>query len=96
MTAVTSGIGEGGGMKGEDPSVKYHNPPARVTFPGAELQTSGSSPSSPLLKLQVEESAEGMSPHNMWQVYTLGGFMVLRWVWARWRERRGEGRSEEE
>ncbi|CAA7400199.1 unnamed protein product [Spirodela intermedia] len=59
-------------------------PPLRVTFPDA-LQNQSTVES---LKLEVEESAESMSPRNMWQVYALGGFMVLSWVWGRWKERR--------
>ncbi|XXG63006.1 hypothetical protein AAC387_Pa05g1280 [Persea americana] len=47
----------------------------------------------PSLKLEVEESDEDMNPRNMWQVYALGGFLVLRWIWARWRERKSRGES---
>lgn len=31
----------------------------------------------------------------VFQVYALGGFMVLKWMWARWRERNTGGRSED-
>lgn len=27
------------------------------------------------------------------QVYALGGFLVLRWIWARWKERRPKDES---
>ncbi|PKA52457.1 hypothetical protein AXF42_Ash020418 [Apostasia shenzhenica] len=59
------------------------NPPSMVFFPDAIHRRIELAP----LKLEVEESAEDMSPQNMWQVYILGGFMFARWVWARWRER---------
>ncbi|KAK9283166.1 hypothetical protein L1049_011398 [Liquidambar formosana] len=29
-------------------------------------------------------------------VYALGGFIILRWVWARWRERRPKNESSDE
>ncbi|KAH7680558.1 hypothetical protein IHE45_05G000700 [Dioscorea alata] len=94
--AVTSRSGEEGGVKREGSAVdEYRSPPSRVTFPDAALRMSGSSTTPPLLKLQVEESSESMNPNNMWQVYALGGFMVLRWMWARWRERNTGGRSED-
>ncbi|KAM0939657.1 hypothetical protein DsansV1_C19g0155781 [Dioscorea sansibarensis] len=95
MMAVTSRSGEGE-VKGEGLAVdEYRSSPSRVTFPDAALRMSGSSTTPPLLKLQVEESSEGMNPNNMWQVYALGGFMVLRWMWARRRERNAGGRSED-
>ncbi|KAF8403195.1 hypothetical protein HHK36_011294 [Tetracentron sinense] len=60
------------------------------------VRFSGTRQSIPPLKLEVEESAQGMSPGNMWQVYALGGFMILRWLWARWNERRAKDDSPEE
>ncbi|XP_031500877.1 uncharacterized protein LOC116264673 [Nymphaea colorata] len=63
--------------------------PPVVTIPGAGR--AGNFP--PPLKLETEESAEGVNPSNMWQVYALGGFMILRWIWARWRERKDKGGS---
>ncbi|XP_021890639.1 uncharacterized protein LOC110809191 [Carica papaya] len=40
------------------------------------------------LGLEAEESAGRTSnPVVLWQVYALGGFLILRWVWARWTER---------
>ncbi|KAG9443864.1 hypothetical protein H6P81_015204 [Aristolochia fimbriata] len=64
--------------------------PGFVTFPSAKFTEP------PPLKLEVEESAEAMSPKNMWQIYALGGFMVLKWLWARWSEKRGRDQSSEE
>ncbi|XP_010243285.1 PREDICTED: uncharacterized protein LOC104587387 [Nelumbo nucifera] len=42
----------------------------------------------PPLKLEDDEVVQESSSRNMWQVYALGGFMILRWIWARWKERR--------
>ncbi|KAK0592131.1 hypothetical protein LWI29_013792 [Acer saccharum] len=39
----------------------------------------------PPLKLEVEEYD---NPAARLLVYALGGFLVLRWVWARWNERK--------
>ncbi|KMZ76167.1 hypothetical protein ZOSMA_106G00730 [Zostera marina] len=52
----------------------------------------------PPIKLHdQEEEKQGMNPNNMWQVYAFGGFLVLRWIWARWRERKkNQGRGGEE
>ncbi|XP_043723284.1 uncharacterized protein LOC122670466 [Telopea speciosissima] len=47
----------------------------------------------PPLKLEVEESEQGMDPRNMWQVYALGGFLILKWILARWNERRPKDES---
>lgn len=29
------------------------------------------------------------------QVYALGGFLVLKWIWARWQERRRDQNEDE-
>ncbi|XP_072969674.1 uncharacterized protein [Typha angustifolia] len=68
-------------------------PPLTVTFPDALRREKFDVPP---IKLEVEESADDMSPRNMWQVYALGGFMVLRWIWARWKERKDKGSSPED
>ncbi|KAL4182416.1 hypothetical protein AMTRI_Chr11g93250 [Amborella trichopoda] len=64
--------------------------PSFVTFP----KSSNNTDTTASVKLQAEDSAT--SPKNMWQVYALGGFMVLRWIWARWKERKARGGSSEE
>ncbi|WOL11901.1 hypothetical protein Cni_G20665 [Canna indica] len=68
-------------------------PPAMVTFPDAARRRAQSFP--PPLKLETEESADDTNSHNMWQVYALGGFLILRWIWSRWRERKNRGESNE-
>ncbi|GAV74295.1 hypothetical protein CFOL_v3_17775 [Cephalotus follicularis] len=43
----------------------------------------------PPLELQAEQPAGRTSnPLVLWQVYALTGFMVVQWVWARWKERK--------
>ncbi|CAH2064325.1 unnamed protein product [Thlaspi arvense] len=40
--------------------------------------------------LKVEAEASSSRTSNslvIWQVYALGGFLVLKWAWARWNER---------
>ncbi|CAL9118068.1 unnamed protein product [Musa textilis] len=70
------------------------SPTMIVTFPDAARRRAQSFP--PPLRLDGEESTEDMSHGNMWQVYALGGFMILRWIWAHWRERRDRGKSNED
>ncbi|XP_010553477.1 PREDICTED: uncharacterized protein LOC104823559 [Tarenaya hassleriana] len=67
----------GGGGEAEDRSV------ARVSFPYSH----------PKFVEPLEAEAEFSSGRTsnsvvLWQVYALGGFLVLRWVWARWNERK--------
>ncbi|KAG2669353.1 hypothetical protein I3760_14G030700 [Carya illinoinensis] len=49
----------------------------------------------PLVTEAEESSAKTSNPVILWQVYALGGFLVLRWIWARWQERRGKKGSSE-
>ncbi|KAI0515770.1 hypothetical protein KFK09_008437 [Dendrobium nobile] len=61
--------------------------PSMVVFPRQIIDL-------PPLKLEVEDSSEDMNPRNMWQVYALGGFMLAKWIWARWKERRGNSQED--
>ncbi|KAJ7568924.1 hypothetical protein O6H91_01G053200 [Diphasiastrum complanatum] len=45
-----------------------------------------SQPQQPVLKVAID-SADDNSPNNFWQMYLLGGFMIARWAWLRWKER---------
>ncbi|CAO1943203.1 unnamed protein product [Urochloa humidicola] len=66
-------------------------PPSTVRFfPDAERQKARQPPP---IKLEEDEGAppppateEDMAPRNLWQVYALGAFIVLRWAWAKWKE----------
>ncbi|OAY38939.1 uncharacterized protein LOC110623931 [Manihot esculenta] len=43
----------------------------------------------PPLDIELEESSgKTHNPVIIWQVYALGGFIILKWVWARWKERK--------
>ncbi|KAG2603537.1 hypothetical protein PVAP13_5KG777200, partial [Panicum virgatum] len=37
---------------------------------------------------------EEMAPRNLWQVYALGAFIVLRWAWAKWKENQDRNDSD--
>ncbi|XP_059429447.1 uncharacterized protein LOC132163252 [Corylus avellana] len=50
----------------------------------------------PLVVEAEESSAKTSNPVILWQVYALGGFLVLRWMWARWQERTKKGPSDNE
>ncbi|KAJ8766040.1 hypothetical protein K2173_020556 [Erythroxylum novogranatense] len=55
--------------------------PERVRFAEPKPETP------PPLKLEVEEPAKISHPLIVLPVYALGGFFILKWVWARWKER---------
>ncbi|KAI4384071.1 hypothetical protein MLD38_009839 [Melastoma candidum] len=56
------------------------------------------SPGSTQLKVEVEEDQTGKTsnPLVLWQVYALGGFLILRWVWGRWQERKARKGSDDQ
>ncbi|KAK2634170.1 hypothetical protein Ddye_028962 [Dipteronia dyeriana] len=84
-TALDSGSGGDGDSSIVNGSKKVSLKPNLARFPdsvGPRLPSS--------LDFQAEEPAGSTSNHIvLWQVYALGGFLVLRWVWARWKERKG-------
>ncbi|TVU37035.1 hypothetical protein EJB05_19000 [Eragrostis curvula] len=66
-------------------------PPSTVRFVPEAAGNQARQP--PPIKLEEEEGAppppaaeEDMAPRNLWQVYALGAFIVLRWGWAKWKE----------
>ncbi|MCL7025176.1 hypothetical protein MKW94_007518 [Papaver nudicaule] len=60
--------------------IKTKQSPDVVKFPDNRQDLTG-------LKLTVEEvEPQESGGNNMWQVYALGGFMLLKWGWAKWRE----------
>ncbi|RLN23241.1 uncharacterized protein C2845_PM07G35920 [Panicum miliaceum] len=75
------------------------SPPSTVRFfPDAERQKARQAPP---IKLEEEEGAppppateEEMAPRNLWQVYALGAFIVLRWAWAKWKENQDRNDSD--
>ncbi|XP_020253294.1 uncharacterized protein LOC109830451 [Asparagus officinalis] len=86
--AAFTGTGEEGG--GDNTG----NHTAIVTFPRRNRGWAQHEP----LKIETLEESNDTNPSNMWQVYALGGFMVARWLWAKYKERkngeRGEGPSD--
>ncbi|KAI6669247.1 hypothetical protein NL676_004132 [Syzygium grande] len=51
----------------------------------------------PPLKLEVEEEpGKTSNPVILWQVYALGGFLILKWVWGRWQERKARKGSDDQ
>ncbi|KAJ9175372.1 hypothetical protein P3X46_013935 [Hevea brasiliensis] len=47
----------------------------------------------PPLKLQYDESGMLSQPLIVFPIYVLGGFVILKWVWARWKERTERGKK---
>nr|XP_043638197.1 heavy metal-associated isoprenylated plant protein 7-like [Erigeron canadensis] len=56
--------------------------PVAVKFP--DNQTTSVAP----VKLEPAEIEQDTNPAVLWQVYAIGGFFILKWVLARWKERR--------
>ncbi|XVE68661.1 hypothetical protein DITRI_Ditri09bG0086600 [Diplodiscus trichospermus] len=49
----------------------------------------------PPLKLEAEETGRTSNQIILWQVYAIGGFFLLKWIWARWKERKEMGSKKE-
>ncbi|XVE99137.1 hypothetical protein REPUB_Repub03eG0171200 [Reevesia pubescens] len=50
----------------------------------------------PPLEFEAEDTVGRTSnPIVIWQVYAIGGFFLLKWVWARWKERKEMGAKKE-
>ncbi|KAI3517171.1 hypothetical protein L1887_16381 [Cichorium endivia] len=64
--------------------------PVVVRFPDARTATV------PPLKLEADEMEQDTNPVVLWQVYAIGGFFVLRWFLARWKERRANKKPSNE
>ncbi|XP_071732985.1 uncharacterized protein [Rutidosis leptorrhynchoides] len=56
--------------------------PVSVRFPVAPTTDGGP------LKLESEEMEKDTNPAVLWQVYAIGGFFIMKWALARWKERR--------
>ncbi|KAM1175629.1 hypothetical protein ACFX19_028604 [Malus domestica] len=67
--------------------------PVVVSFPKAQVAAP------PPVAVEYEEPITKTSnPIIFWQLSALGGYLVLRWIWARWQERRDkkDGSSDDE
>ncbi|KAL7109243.1 hypothetical protein ACP275_06G163900 [Erythranthe tilingii] len=63
--------------------------PVAVTFPKQSF--------APLkLEAESEEAERSTNPVFLWQVYAVGGFVVLRWAWKRWNERKGQKKPDDD
>ncbi|XVF75694.1 hypothetical protein PTKIN_Ptkin13bG0207300 [Pterospermum kingtungense] len=50
----------------------------------------------PPLEFEAEEGVGRTSnPIVLWQVYAIGGFFLVKWIWARWKERKDMGAKKE-
>ncbi|XP_068344629.1 uncharacterized protein [Pyrus communis] len=67
--------------------------PVVVSFPKEQVAAP------PPVAVEFEEPITKTSnPIIFWQLSALGGYLVLRWIWARWQERRDkkDGSSDDE
>ncbi|KAL8518140.1 hypothetical protein ACS0TY_009480 [Phlomoides rotata] len=63
--------------------------PSVVTFPRQSFEPVK-------LEAEADDGQKSTNPMLLWQVYAIGGFLVLRWGWTRWNERKGKKKSEDE
>ncbi|KAK9688871.1 hypothetical protein RND81_09G017500 [Saponaria officinalis] len=50
----------------------------------------------PPIKLESEEVHEDTNPIILWQVYALGGFIILKWAWGKWQERKANAKAKDD
>ncbi|CAN0910593.1 hypothetical protein LINGRAHAP2_LOCUS26379 [Linum grandiflorum] len=75
-------------------------PPSSTELPKAgEAEKESQTPKSTVVRFPnprsvlpppIEAEGEDRGTHNpvvIWQVYAIGGFLVLKWVWTKWNER---------
>ncbi|XP_050385581.1 uncharacterized protein LOC126802083 [Argentina anserina] len=68
----------------DEPSSSVSQKLVTVRFPKAQ-------PVVPTVASEVEEPMSKTSnPILVWQVYALGGFLVLKWIWGKYQERKGQ------
>ncbi|CAM8886249.1 unnamed protein product [Rhodiola kirilowii] len=48
----------------------------------------------PPLKIESEESTQ--SAAVVWQVYALGGYLLARWIWGKWKEKHNKDQPSDE
>ncbi|KMT13133.1 hypothetical protein BVRB_4g086750 [Beta vulgaris subsp. vulgaris] len=48
----------------------------------------------PPLKVENEDAQEDTNPIVLWQVYALGGFIILKWAWGKWQERKASAKKD--
>ncbi|CDO99845.1 unnamed protein product [Coffea canephora] len=65
------------------PSVVKFGRPSEATLPSVKLEAD-----------EVEE--RNTNPVVLWQVYAIGGLLVLRWAWTRWNERKERKKPSDE
>ncbi|XP_039071921.1 uncharacterized protein LOC120219126 isoform X1 [Hibiscus syriacus] len=49
----------------------------------------------PPLTLQADDSGTTSNKIILWQVYAIGGIFLVKWIWARWKERKEMGSKKE-
>ncbi|XP_022133498.1 uncharacterized protein LOC111006063 [Momordica charantia] len=63
--------------------------PEFVRFPKADVAVAS-------VEAEADISGKTSNPAVIWQVYALGGFLILSWAWARWKERRPQRRPNDD
>ncbi|XP_074319345.1 uncharacterized protein LOC141656379 [Silene latifolia] len=48
----------------------------------------------PPIKLESEDVQQDTNPIILWQVYALGGFIILKWAWGKWQERKDKAKED--
>nr|CAA56654.1 E24 ASN [Spinacia oleracea] len=73
-------------VDGEEGSGSNTKTPDVVRFPATQPEVAP-------LKLENEDAQEDTNPLILWQIYALGGFIVLKWAWGKWQERKANNGS---
>ncbi|XP_057531241.1 uncharacterized protein LOC130809464 [Amaranthus tricolor] len=74
-------------VDGEEASRTKTKTPAVVRFPKTQ-------PEVPPLKLENEDADNDTNPIILWQIYALGGFIVLKWAWEKWQARKANTKKD--
>ncbi|KAH9621067.1 hypothetical protein KSS87_017915 [Heliosperma pusillum] len=82
----TKSLKNGGGVVEESSAITAKTPDV-VNFPFIKQDV-------PPIKLESEDVQEDTNPIILWQVYALGGFIVLKWAWGKWQERKAKAKDD--
>ncbi|KAK8299263.1 hypothetical protein V6Z12_D05G310700 [Gossypium hirsutum] len=67
-----------------------------INKPADEVKFSEPRPAvPPPLTLEADQTGRTSNRVILWQVYAIGGFFLLKWIWARWNERKEMGSKKE-
>ncbi|XP_074311119.1 uncharacterized protein LOC141646992 [Silene latifolia] len=48
----------------------------------------------PPIKIEGDDIKDDTNPIILWQVYALGGYIILKWAWGKWQERQAKAKED--